>query len=231
MYWGGWRGQITPVAGSSLLPTLQLLTISDGRLLLLTECPKCPFERAVLAETFDRKETFNPSSGHTEPSSVPLAPAMLNIQAWAERYLPRLRIARGEALEAHAEAFPPGATEDAPLLRQEDPYGSRRGIDEDWAAMYNFDIPAGTSEPYQPKVKKISLLDKIRTRFHYYIPIFSWIPKYRVKDQLLLDVLTGIGVGAMLIPQALAYSLLAGLTNVVHGLLTAFVRNSQYRLH
>jgi MFS superfamily sulfate permease-like transporter len=75
-----------------------------------------------------------------------------------------------------------------------------------------------------PRQRQLSLKDKIKTRFHYYIPIFSWLPKYSIRKQLLNDVLAGIGVGAMLIPQALSYALLAELP-VIHGLLTAFVRH------
>lgn len=89
--------------------------------------------------------------------------------------------------------------------------------------MYNFEIPSGSSEPYIPKQNHLTLKEKIKTRFHYYIPIFSWLPKYNVRKQLLSDVLAGVGVGAMLLPQALSYALLAELP-VVHGLLTAFVR-------
>lgn len=88
--------------------------------------------------------------------------------------------------------------------------------------MYNFDLPHGTSEPYVRKTTHLTLKEKIKTRFHYYIPIFSWIPKYQWRTQLLRDILAGIGVGAMLLPQALSYAILAGLP-VVSGLLTAFV--------
>lgn len=119
----------------------------------------------------------------------------------------------------------PRVTEDMPLLSKPEVASSsgKRVDDDDWAHMYNFEIPSGSSEPYIPKQKNLSLGQKIKTRFHYYIPIFSWLPKYKVREQLLSDVLAGLGVGAMLIPQALSYALLAELP-VVNGLLTAFVR-------
>lgn len=70
--------------------------------------------------------------------------------------------------------------------------------------------------------KKIPLKQKIRTRFHYYIPIFSWIPKYNPKKQLIGDIVAGLGVGAMLIPQCLAYASLAKLPPI-YGLYTSWV--------
>lgn len=158
---------------------------------------------------------------------------MFNVKAWAEKYLPRLRAARtgaGPGQEEEEDA-PPAVrpTEDVPLLVKSSsaPRASRRIEDDDWSTLYNFDIPSGNSEPYIPKSQRtLGLGDKIKTRFHYYIPIFSWLPKYNPKEQLLNDVLAGIGVGAMLIPQALSYAMLAELP-VVHGLLTAFVRDSR----
>lgn len=148
---------------------------------------------------------------------------MLNIRAWAEKYIPRLRAARaGTANQGDKDEESARPTEDAPLLSPA-PSPTGRIEDDDWAHMYNFEIPSGSSEPYIPKQHHLSLKQKIKTRFHYYIPIFSWLPKYNVRQQLLSDVLAGVGVGAMLLPQALSYALLAGLP-VVHGLLTAFVR-------
>jgi hypothetical protein len=64
---------------------------------------------------------------------------------------------------------------------------------------------------------------KLRTRLPYYIPIISWLPKYKWKDDIMSDLVAGVGVAAMLIPQALAYALLAGV-EPQYGLYTAFVR-------
>lgn len=75
-------------------------------------------------------------------------------------------------------------------------------------------IPAGKP--------KLSIKEKIKTRFHYYIPVFSWLPKYNFKQQIVGDVVAGLGVGAMLVPQSLAYAALAKL-NPIHGLYTAWV--------
>lgn len=152
-----------------------------------------------------------------------LAILMLNIRAWAEKYIPRLHAARAGAVNhGDKDVENPRGNEDVPLLSTA-PSPTARMDDEDWAHMYNFEIPSGSSEPYIRKEHHLTLKEKIKTRFHYYIPIFSWLPKYNVRQQLLSDVLAGVGVGAMLLPQALSYALLAGLP-VVHGLLTAFVR-------
>lgn len=49
-----------------------------------------------------------------------------------------------------------------------------------------------------------------------YIPILDWLPKYN-KTQLQGDLSAGLTVGVMLIPQGMAYSMLAGL-EPIHGL-------------
>lgn len=76
-------------------------------------------------------------------------------------------------------------------------------------------------DSYNKKVH-IPLKQKIRTRFHYYIPIFSWLPKYNPKKQIVGDIVAGLGVGAMLIPQCLAYASLAKLSPI-YGLYTSWV--------
>jgi len=49
-----------------------------------------------------------------------------------------------------------------------------------------------------------------------YIPILNWLPNYR-KDNLSGDISAGLTVGIMLIPQGMAYAMLAGL-EPIHGL-------------
>lgn len=63
--------------------------------------------------------------------------------------------------------------------------------------------------------------NKIKTRIPYYVPIVSWLPKYKWKDDAVSDLVAGVGVAAMLIPQSLAYALLAGV-EPQYGLYTAF---------
>ncbi|KAL1231165.1 Prestin [Trichinella pseudospiralis] len=57
----------------------------------------------------------------------------------------------------------------------------------------------------------------LRRRF----PLIDWLPKYNFKSNFLHDLLAGLTVGIMLIPQSMAYGTLAGL-DPAHGLYTSF---------
>jgi hypothetical protein len=39
-----------------------------------------------------------------------------------------------------------------------------------------------------------------------YIPIFAWLPHYSIKDNLIKDIIGGLTLSALLIPQAMAYA-------------------------
>ena len=54
-----------------------------------------------------------------------------------------------------------------------------------------------------------------------YLPIFDWLPRYKKKD-LSGDMSAGITVGVMLIPQGMAYAMLAGLPPI-YGLYAATI--------
>ncbi|KAI8873204.1 hypothetical protein GQ42DRAFT_118222, partial [Ramicandelaber brevisporus] len=58
-------------------------------------------------------------------------------------------------------------------------------------------------------------------------PIISWIPTYSLRHQLLGDLIAGISVGMMVVPQSLAYAALAGLP-VQYGLYSSFMANFAY---
>ncbi|MEQ8241547.1 MAG: SulP family inorganic anion transporter, partial [Cyclobacteriaceae bacterium] len=59
-------------------------------------------------------------------------------------------------------------------------------------------------------------------------PITQWLPSYK-KSQLNGDVFAGITVGIMLIPQGMAYALIAGLPPV-YGLYASIVPQVIYAL-
>ncbi|XP_060747186.1 sulfate anion transporter 1 [Tachysurus vachellii] len=69
-----------------------------------------------------------------------------------------------------------------------------------------------------PKVKR-TLLD--------FFPVVRWLPKYKIKEYVCGDVMSGLIVGIILVPQAIAYCLLAGL-EPVYGLYTSFFANIIY---
>lgn len=54
------------------------------------------------------------------------------------------------------------------------------------------------------------------------MPILKWLPKYNVKEWLKGDLTAGITVGVMLIPQSMAYALVAGLPPI-YGIYSSFV--------
>ncbi|XP_017545561.1 sulfate transporter [Pygocentrus nattereri] len=61
------------------------------------------------------------------------------------------------------------------------------------------------------------------------IPILKWLPQYQVKDWLIGDLMSGVIVGILLVPQSIAYSLLAG-QDPIYGLYTSFFSSIIYAL-
>lgn len=61
-----------------------------------------------------------------------------------------------------------------------------------------------------------------------YIPILDWLPNYK-KDWLKGDIGAGITVGIMLIPQGIAYAMIAGLPPI-YGLYTAMIPQIVYAI-
>ncbi|XP_067899056.1 sulfate transporter [Heterodontus francisci] len=52
-------------------------------------------------------------------------------------------------------------------------------------------------------------------------PVIRWFPKYKWKEWILGDIMSGLIVGILLVPQSIAYSLLAG-QEPIYGLYTSF---------
>ncbi|XP_014068065.2 sulfate transporter isoform X1 [Salmo salar] len=62
-----------------------------------------------------------------------------------------------------------------------------------------------------------------------FFPILKWLPRYQLKDWILGDVMSGLIVGILLVPQSIAYSLLAG-QDPIYGLYTSFFSSIIYTL-
>ncbi|XP_034552105.1 solute carrier family 26 member 9-like [Notolabrus celidotus] len=54
-----------------------------------------------------------------------------------------------------------------------------------------------------------------------HLPVLSWLPKYKVKENLLYDVIGGVSAGTIQVPQGMAFALLANLPPV-NGLYSSF---------
>lgn len=67
----------------------------------------------------------------------------------------------------------------------------------------------------------------ITTFFCRLFPVLDWLPRYNVKTQLLGDVISGLLVGIVAIPQSISYSLLAN-QDPIYGVYTNFFCNIIY---
>ena len=65
----------------------------------------------------------------------------------------------------------------------------------------------------------------IKTRWRYYLPLTMWLPTYSWRSDFPKDLIAGIAVATMLIPQALSYATLARLPPEF-GLYTAWVSSA-----
>ncbi|XP_057644733.1 sulfate transporter [Chionomys nivalis] len=70
---------------------------------------------------------------------------------------------------------------------------------------------------------------KVKNMVFDFIPILRWLPKYNLKKNILGDVMSGLIVGILLVPQSIAYSLLAG-QEPIYGLYTSFFASIIYCL-
>ncbi|XP_054424163.1 sulfate transporter [Pteronotus mesoamericanus] len=62
-----------------------------------------------------------------------------------------------------------------------------------------------------------------------FLPVLRWLPKYDLRKNILGDVMSGLIVGILLVPQSIAYSLLAG-QEPIYGLYTSFFASLIYFL-
>ncbi|KAM4807542.1 sulfate anion transporter 1 [Rhinophrynus dorsalis] len=79
------------------------------------------------------------------------------------------------------------------------------------------------------KIKKQCTCTSKRAKktFTGFFPVIRWLPKYDFKENTWGDVMSGLIIGIILVPQAIAYSLLAGL-KPIYSLYTSFFANIIY---
>lgn len=70
---------------------------------------------------------------------------------------------------------------------------------------------------------------KAKNTIFGFLPVLQWLPKYNLKKNILGDVMSGLIVGILLVPQSIAYSLLAG-QEPIYGLYTSFFASIIYFL-
>ncbi|CAI4231361.1 unnamed protein product [Auanema sp. JU1783] len=68
-----------------------------------------------------------------------------------------------------------------------------------------------------------------KNRLSKYIPILDWLPNYQWKKHLSGDIVAGLTVGIMHVPQGMAYASLAGVPPV-YGMYSSFFASSIYML-
>ncbi|XP_070692465.1 sulfate transporter [Pempheris klunzingeri] len=68
---------------------------------------------------------------------------------------------------------------------------------------------------------------KAKTKVLGFVPILKWLPRYQLREWLLGDAMSGLIVGILLVPQSIAYSLLAS-QDPIYGLYTSFFSSIIY---
>lgn len=86
--------------------------------------------------------------------------------------------------------------------------------------IYFFSVLRRSNKKYSPGFKGLKERVWRKKVLHKRIPCTFWLPRYN-KDDALGDLIAGVSIGLMLIPQMLAFSGLAGL-DAQYGLYSAF---------
>ncbi|KAK9518476.1 hypothetical protein VZT92_023782 [Zoarces viviparus] len=70
---------------------------------------------------------------------------------------------------------------------------------------------------------------KAKSKILGFAPILRWLPRYQLREWLLGDAMSGLIVGILLVPQSIAYSLLAS-QDPIYGLYTSFFTSIIYAI-
>ncbi|XP_046901443.1 sulfate anion transporter 1 [Hypomesus transpacificus] len=68
---------------------------------------------------------------------------------------------------------------------------------------------------------------RVRSTLTGFFPVVRWLPRYKLREYAWGDAMSGLIVGIILVPQAIAYCLLAGV-DPIYGLYTSFFANIIY---
>ncbi|XP_026187049.1 sulfate transporter [Mastacembelus armatus] len=71
--------------------------------------------------------------------------------------------------------------------------------------------------------------NKAKSKILNFLPILKWLPHYQLREWLLGDLMSGLIVGILLVPQSIAYSLLAS-QDPIYGLYTSYFSSIIYAL-
>ncbi|XP_029368148.1 sulfate transporter [Echeneis naucrates] len=70
---------------------------------------------------------------------------------------------------------------------------------------------------------------KAKSKILGFFPILQWLPRYKLREWVLGDTMSGLIVGILLVPQSIAYSLLAS-QDPIYGLYTSFFSSIIYAI-
>lgn len=70
---------------------------------------------------------------------------------------------------------------------------------------------------------------KAKSKVLNFFPILRWLPRYHLREWILGDIMSGLIVGILLVPQSIAYSLLAS-QDPIYGIYTSFFSSIIYAL-
>nr|XP_056703858.1 sulfate transporter-like [Euleptes europaea] len=89
--------------------------------------------------------------------------------------------------------------------------------------LEEYEPSAFSAKKLLKKAKESCQCDRrsVVTFFLKLFPIFEWLPRYSIKEQLLGDIISGLLVGIVAIPQSISYSILAS-QDPIYGLYTNF---------
>ncbi|MEQ2256093.1 hypothetical protein ILYODFUR_020773 [Ilyodon furcidens] len=71
--------------------------------------------------------------------------------------------------------------------------------------------------------------EKVKSKILGFVPILKWLPHYKLRDWILGDLMSGIIIGILLVPQSIAYSLLAS-QDPIYGIYTSFFSSVIYAI-